>query len=393
MRTLGLYLHIPFCRSKCLYCDFCSLPNRSDEVIERYTSRLCGDVAAWGERCREYAVDTVFFGGGTPTLLNERQLSRIMEAVHAAFRVAPDAEITAECNPATGGRDLFRTMRRAGFNRLSIGLQSAHSRELKALGRLHDFDGFLRTWEEAREAGFDNLNADVMFGVPYQTRDSFLRTLESVTALRPEHLSAYALSLEEGTPLARMADRLPMPDEDETAAMYRDAVAFLAGQGLEQYEISNFARAGYQSRHNRKYWNAEEYLGLGPAAHSDLGGVRSGNSRDVDAYLRGEDVTAERSEPSRQERENEYVMLRMRLCEGLDCAAFRERFGHAPEAFAERLEGYVASGFVRRTAGGFAFTVDGFLVSNTILSDVVSFSGEESDGKSEKNLDKSEKIV
>ena len=204
MKTLGLYLHIPFCRSKCRYCDFCSFPTRNEETIAAYTDRLCADLAARAAECADRTVDTVYLGGGTPTVLTAGQLARIAGTVAAHYHLAPDAEFTAECNPATGDPDLFRAMRRAGFNRLSVGLQSVHADELHALGRLHDLDGFLRTWQQARGAGFSNMSADLMFGIPYQTPERFRQTLERVTAERPEHLSVYALTVEPGTPIERM---------------------------------------------------------------------------------------------------------------------------------------------------------------------------------------------
>ncbi len=376
MKPLGLYLHIPFCRSKCLYCDFCSLPARSEELIGAYVRRLCRDIAGQKEICREYTLQTVYFGGGTPTLLSAKQLEEIMGTIRKTFSVEAGCEVSAECNPATGSKELFSAMRSLGFNRLSIGLQSACPEELRALGRTHTFEGFLQTWNQARQAGFENLNADVMFGIPYQTQESFAQTLKKLIPLAPEHLSAYALTLEEGTPLFRRADKLPFPGEEETAEMYLHMVDFLASNGLEQYEISNFARRGYQSRHNRKYWDMEEYLGLGVAAHSDFGGVRFGNSRDLEAYLRGEDICIEKNTPGVTERENEYVMLQMRLSEGLKQQAFQERFGHDGKAFFAKLEPWISKGYVHRTAGGAAFTPKGFLISNTVLSEIVEFETE-----------------
>ncbi len=375
MKPLGIYLHIPFCRSKCLYCDFCSLPARTDEMMGAYVERLCRDIAAKKEACREYTVQTVYFGGGTPTLLSASRLEAVLQTVFQTFAVEPGCEISAECNPATGGKELFSAMRAMGFNRLSIGLQSAHRDELRALGRTHDFGGFLQTWNQARAAGFDNLNVDVMFGIPHQTEKSFAETLEKLIPLAPEHLSAYALTLEEGTPLWRRRETLPLPGEEETAAMYLQMVNFLGANGLEQYEISNFARPGYQSRHNRKYWDMEEYLGFGVAAHSDFGGERFGNGRNVEAYLRGEEICVERSRPGAVERENEYVMLQMRLAEGLKQQAFFERFGHGSEAFFAKLKPWIGRGYVRKTAEGAAFTPKGFLVSNAILSEIVEFEG------------------
>lgn len=378
MPSLGLYLHIPFCKSKCLYCDFCSFPRSREADMEAYVNMLCRDLERSSEACRSDCVDTVYLGGGTPTVLPARLLERIMETVTAHYHVAGDAEITAECNPATADRDLLARMRRAGWNRLSIGLQSAQPGELKALGRLHSFDQFLDTWEAALSAGFSNLSADVMLGIPYQTKESFADTLEKLLACNPRHLSAYSLTVEEGTPFGRRgADALHLPEEDCVTEMYQEMVATLNARGLEQYEISNFARPGYESRHNLKYWNMNPYLGFGVGAYSDFGGQRFGNGRDFEAYLRGEDITAEREAPDARERRNEYVMLQMRLRAGVSLKAMADRFGEAAaRETAEGLRRYLGGGFVRQTQEGYAFTVKGMLVSNSILSDLLDFGAE-----------------
>ena len=376
MRRLGLYLHIPFCKSKCLYCDFCSLPNADEERMERYAEALCRSLVGWKDACAEYTVDTVYLGGGTPTALPTRALERILETVFSCYHVLQKAEITAECNPATASREAFSRLRRAGLNRLSIGLQSAHETELRALGRLHDFSSFQRTWEDARAAGFENLSTDVMFGIPHQTVERYLETLEKLCDLSPEHVSAYGLTVEEGTPFWRLSQRgaLVLPDEEETRRMYLDGIRYLASRGLAQYEISNFARGGYESRHNLKYWNCEEYLGFGVAAHSDFGGARFGNSRDLPAFLAGGAIEEERETPSERERANEYVMLRMRLRNGVSASAFDERFGGGFEAsFGAALQKYLPMGLVERRGDGYAFTPEGMYVSNAILSEILDF--------------------
>lgn len=375
MKPLGLYLHIPFCKSKCLYCDFCSFPHPRTETVEAYVTALCNDLTARASDCADYTVDTVYFGGGTPTLLSAEQLERIMNALTAHYHLSPDTEITAECNPATAERSLFLRMRRAGWNRLSIGLQSAQQNELRALGRLHSFEDFCKTWEDALSAGFTNLSADVMFGIPEQTVESFADTLEKVLACAPKHLSAYALTVEEGTPFGRRGEEhLRLPDEETVRRMYLDMIARLNSVGLLQYEISNFAKVGYESRHNLKYWNTDAYLGFGPAAFSDFGGERFGNSRDAEAYLRGEDITAERERPNLSERRNESVMLGMRLARGISLQGLAERFG---ESFSKQvgasLERYRSGGFVQKNEDGYAFTPEGMLVSNSILSEILDF--------------------
>lgn len=375
MKTLGLYLHIPFCRSKCLYCDFCSFPRPAEETVSAYTAALCREIEEWGKQCQSYTVDTLYLGGGTPTLLPLPQMEAIAEAVRASFSLSPDAEITAECNPRTGGEDYFRHLRALGFNRLSIGLQSAHANELKALGRAHVFADVQRTWEEAHRAGFSNLSADVMLGIPQQTTESYLETLRALLSLSPSHVSAYCLTVEEGTPFGRMRDRLPLPNEDTVRASYLAGAELLEKHGILQYEISNFAAPGYESRHNLKYWRCEEYLGLGPAAYSDFGGRRFGNSRDLRAYLDGEDILAESESPSPDERLQEYVMLRLRLSEGLSEKAFADRFGVSfRDRFGASLTPYLQAGLVQRTENGYALTREGMLVSNTILSDLLDFS-------------------
>ena len=374
MKTLGLYLHIPFCRSKCLYCDFCSFPRADEAKMTAYVKALCRDLKTNAPKCREYIVDTVFLGGGTPTMLPAYLLKELISKIYKYYNVAPNAEITAECNPVTGERELFARMHAAGINRLSIGLQSAHEKELKALGRLHNFETFLACFADARAAGFDNISVDLMSGIPYQTPQSRLETIQKVLELKPEHISSYDLIIEEGTPFARRLDTLPLPDEDASRQMYLEGVELLTQNGYAQYEISNFARAGYESRHNLKYWNCDEYLGFGVAAHSDFGGARFGNSRDIEAYIEGRDITEERGTPNQNERIAEYVMLRFRLCEGVDEEMFASRFGVSfEEMYGKKLTSFVASGLVCRENGKSYLTQEGMLVSNTILSEILDF--------------------
>lgn len=371
---LGLYIHIPFCRSKCLYCDFCSFPRPDADRMESYVTALCRDLSSRAADAATYTVDSIYLGGGTPTILPARLLVKILETVFAHYRIAPNAEITAECNPATGDHDTFDQMRRVGFNRLSIGLQSALDNELRALGRLHSFSDFEKTFLEARNAGFDNISADVMSGIPHQTPESYLQTLERLCALSPEHISAYGLTVEDGTPFGRMGSRLILPDEDAARQMYLEGIALLAKKGYSQYEISNFSKTGYESRHNLKYWNCEPYLGFGPAAYSDFGGVRFGNSRELDAYIEGRNICDDAEPPSPNDRMNEYVMLRMRLVAGVDENDFEARFGVSFEnTFGKRLSTYLSGGFVRKTAHGWSFTPSGMYVSNAILSEILEF--------------------
>ena len=375
MPTLGIYVHIPFCRQKCLYCDFCSYPSLDSSVRARYAERMRHDLALRAPDAAGYTVDSVYFGGGTPTVMEASELVSLLDCIRAHYRLAPDAEITLECNPATATEDDLAALRRGGFNRISLGLQSTHESELRALGRIHSFSDFCKTYEAARAAGFSNISADLMSGLPGQTPESWLASIERLCALAPEHISAYGLIVEEGTPFFEMRDKLHLPDEDAARQMYLEGIEALAAHGYAQYEISNFARVGYESRHNLKYWSCEEYLGFGPAAYSDFGGHRFGNARDLDAYLDGKSIECERESPSRESRIDEYVMLRMRLCEGVREDAFRRRFGQSFLArFSAPLERYAKMGLVRITPEGAAFTPEGFYVSNAILSDLLDFS-------------------
>ncbi len=374
MKDLGLYLHIPFCKSKCLYCDFCSLPHPTPERLAAYTEALCRDLSAWAPRLTDYRVDTVYLGGGTPTVLPVEALERILSALAEGYHLAPDAEVTVECNPATVTRETLSRLRSAGCNRLSIGLQSIHPQELRALGRLHSFSDACRTVEDARAAGFANISLDVMSGIPEQTEESRQRTLEAVCALSPEHISSYDLILEEGTPLFRARERLRLPDEETSRRMYLSGVAYLASRGYEQYEISNFARPGYPSRHNLRYWECREYLGLGPAAYSDLFGRRFGNSRDVDAYIEGRELLSESEAPSVGERIDEALMLGFRLKKGISLSELKARFGDFPsDALLSSLTPYLEAGLCIRREDCLALTPEGMLLCNAVLSSLPSF--------------------
>ena len=374
--NVGIYIHVPFCLSKCHYCDFCSVQRVSDEKKEFYVSRLCDEITLFAKKIGEGGeipvADTVYFGGGTPTLLSSEQFGRILSAVERNFGIDPGAEITAETNPKTADRGKLSEMRRLGINRLSIGMQSVHGAELRALGRIHSFDDFKMSFSDAREAGFDNISVDLMYGIPLQTRESFLNSVEVLAALEPEHISSYALSVEEGTSFYRRRESLVLPDEDTVAEMYGDMTESLARFGYRKYEISNFAKEGRESRHNLKYWRLEDYLGFGPAAHSCFAEKRFGHSRDIDAYLGGESIIIDIEELSRRERMNEYVMLGMRLADGISFSDFAAKFGR--EFLSEFGEFAKYRGeFVKIDANNCRFTEKGMLVSNYILSDVLDF--------------------
>ena len=372
MKTLGLYLHIPFCKSKCRYCDFCSFPHLDRETVEAYCAALAREIEACGEQMRDVLVDTVYFGGGTPTYLPAKRLAALLDTVAKHFRVAADAEITIECNPATADGEALSILRGAGFSRLSIGAQSLSDGELRLLGRIHSAKDFKDTFAAARRAGFDNISADVMFGIPAQTAASFAATLRALADLAPDHVSAYGLKIEEGTPFFAERDSLSLPSEDEERQMYMDAVDFLAERGYGRYEISNFAKKGKESRHNLRYWERRDYLGMGLAAYSCLGNERFSNTEELSLYLAGKRV-ATRERVSAHDALCEAIMLGMRLERGVNFATLADTYGDAAWDYQNRLAKYADGGFVRKTKEGYAFTSDGFYVSNTILSDILDF--------------------
>ena len=373
MHTLGLYLHIPFCRSKCRYCDFCSFPQMDSQAVNAYTDELCRRLIAAAPSTCGRSVNTVYFGGGTPTLLPIERFAKIMKTIAAHYALTSDCEITAECNPATADYPYLSALRALGINRLSIGLQSVHENELRALGRAHSFADFEIVFTDARRAGFDNISVDLMYGIPEQTEASFCASIRTVCALSPEHISAYGLKIEEGTPFWRMQASLPLPDEDEEYRMYCLLSHELQKAAYHKYEISNFAKLGRHSRHNLRYWHGEEYLGFGVAAHSYFGGVRFGNSRDMDAFLRGEDIVEERVTLSPHEREEESVMLALRLTEGILLSEFHARTGKDFEACYPMVSRMLDDGFMKKENGRIAFTDKGFFVSNAILAEMLSF--------------------
>lgn len=378
-KTLGLYIHIPFCISKCPYCDFYS--GTDDSLMGRYTDALVLHMEDYAESASSYDVDTVYFGGGTPTSMPVACLLDVTDGIYDNFTLREDTEFTVEANPATVTYSGLKKLRRAGVNRLSIGLQSADDGELKALGRVHTFDDFRESYDFARKAGFRNINVDLMYGIPGQTEDSLAETLAKVAALDPEHISLYGLRIEDGTPFAKKRDTLDLPGEDAECAMYFSAIDFLAENGWAQYEISNFAKPGKQCLHNLRYWNCEEYIGFGPGAHSYFGGRRFAYRRDTEAYIRNleyqgsvPDILSEDYALKPSERLGEYVMLRLRLTDGVDSDAFAAKFGVSFEKmFGKYLPMYIENGFMENIGRKYRFTPKGMFVSNYILSAMLDF--------------------
>lgn len=366
--ALGLYIHIPFCKAKCAYCDFYSLAH-SEEKMDAYMAALLRHLEEVAPRAAGMQVDTVYFGGGTPSYLGAARLCRILQTVLRRYDVARDAEITLEANPDSAGdwKEL-RRLRRAGFNRLSLGVQSTDDALLRRIGRIHTYEQVQQAVTAARKAKFTDLSLDLIYGLPGQTMEGWQRTLADAVALGPEHLSCYGLKLEEGTPLWQQRQTLTLPDDDAQADMYLYTVAALGEMGYEQYEISNFAKPGKASRHNLKYWRMEEYAGFGPGAHSDFGGVRYGYVRDIDSYIAGRLVLSESETDSTLARDYEYVMLSLRTAAGIDRQTFEKRYRQRFQPMEALFEQYEKAGLAARTEGGWRLTPKGFLVSNSIIA-------------------------
>ena len=364
---LGLYIHIPFCRSKCAYCDFYSLAG-AEECMDDYCRALERHLAEVAPQAECHKADTVYFGGGTPSYLGAERLCRLLGSIRKLYKVDKHAEITLEANPDSAtDRKALKRLRKAGFNRLSLGVQSMDDALLQTIGRIHTRQQVQEAVAAARKAGFKNLSLDLIYGLPGQTMEGWEKTLSDAVGLHPEHLSCYGLKLEEGTPLYRRQGELTFPDEDMQADMYLYAVEFLKQCGYEQYEISNFAKPGFASRHNLKYWLMQEYAGFGPGAHSDFGNVRYGYARDLERYLKGELVLQEAETVDADEREREYLMLRLRTAQGVDPREFEYRFRQRFAPLAALLQQCAREGLAEQDGNGWHLTAKGFLVSNRII--------------------------
>jgi oxygen-independent coproporphyrinogen III oxidase len=343
---IGLYVHVPFCISKCAYCDFASYAGREAD-IPRYVDAVVQEITRRGEETGHPKADTIFLGGGTPSLLDESQAARILNALFEAFRIEDNAEITCECNPGTLTTAFAQTLRNAGVNRLSMGAQARQSRLLRLIGRIHDWEQVVASVAIVREAGFDNINLDLMLGLPSQTVSDVCETLQAAFALSPTHVSYYSLIVEEGTPIDRdiASGKLVLPDENTDRDMYEIARRTLEERGFHQYEISNFAREGYACRHNIGCWTRVPYLGFGCAAHSFFDDCRTMNPSKLDAYLAGEEPKTERI--SKEQARFESMMLGLRMTCGVRDADFTRMHGMSiREAFGNKLDKPIAAGLL-----------------------------------------------
>ena len=371
----GIYLHIPFCRSKCSYCAFVSQV-ASSPVQQDYIAALCREISAASGDFSVASVDTVFFGGGTPSVLSSQDLAKILTLVQKNYPLQPDAEITLEANPGTLSPEKLTELRQIGFNRLSIGVQSFDDRVLRTIGRTHSAADATKMLEQARVAGFDNVSADLMYGLPGQSEESWQNSLEQMGRLRPDHVSVYGLKLEEGTELAKrvMAEEICLPSDEAEERMYERVNACLPLQGLMRYEISNFALPGRECRHNLKYWNYECYRGFGVAAHSFDGSVRTANVEHVAEYLRrlqaGESAQGFREELSADTGPVDYIITGLRKVSGIDARHFDATFGgDFRKRYARQISELERGGWLRQEGWRIFLTAKGMKFANQVLTE------------------------
>ena len=386
-QTYSLYFHIPFCKHRCAYCDFNTYAGQADS-IPAYVKALCTEIKVLGEVSPDLKVGTIFFGGGTPSLLTNPQYQEIFEHIHQYFTVEPGAEISQEANPGTVSPQYLAGLRSAGFNRISYGVQSANPEELRMLERIHSYADVVNALKWSRQAGFDNLNIDLIYGLPEQTLESWQRTVRLVSGLSPEHISAYALTLEHGTPFGRWAARglLPIPDPDLAAEQYEWTMDFLSGLGYEQYEISNWSLPGYQCQHNLQYWRNLEYLGLGAGAHGYAGGCRYSNVLRIKTYIERLEhasmsgltfptspaaVNQHRNSP--RENMQETMMTGLRLTgEGISAEMFKTRFGQDLMAvFGDEIDKLIRVGLLEWAGEKLRLTMRGRLLGNQVFMEFV----------------------
>lgn len=377
-KSLGIYIHIPFCVQKCLYCDFVSEP-ASLEIKRNYVNQLLKEIAFYNFD-NKYIVDTIFIGGGTPSVLDADWIKAILCKLEEKFEISYDCECTIEVNPGTVDLEKLKKFRESGVNRLSIGLQSCNDNELKALGRIHNFKTFEEMFWAARQAGFDNINVDLMSSIPEQTEESFIRSLKRVVELNPEHISVYSLIVEEGTPFYEM--NLNLPDEDTERQIYYKTGKILNENGYGQYEISNYAKHGRECRHNIRYWQCDEYIGFGVAAASCLDNVRWKNTENINKYLeymqkasgfedlRKEDFYSEKEVLTPEEQCAEFMFMGLRMNNGVSEEIFRRRFGYIPEErYGEVIAKHIQNGLLEKKDKYIRLTDKGRDICNYVMAD------------------------
>jgi len=373
MRVSGIYVHIPFCAKKCGYCDFNAYSGYKDGTKARYVDALCREIENFADPATR--VPTIFFGGGTPTMLSASALNRILATIQASFTVDQDAEISIEANPDDASPEYLTALREGGFNRLSFGVQTFNDRLLKMIDRIHDGDAARRAVTAARIAGFDNISIDLMFALPRQTLADWETTLDSAFALDVPHLSIYSLIVEEGTPFyaRRERGRMTFPSEKAEAAMFGAAIQRAVNAGYQHYEVSNYAKPDYESRHNQIYWRNEEYYGFGAGAVGYRDSVRATNirrpTRYIETALSGGNLTEESEKVSLADTMGETIMLGLRLRAGIDLQAFADRFGiRMEERYASEIERYVRAELLECTADHIRLTQRGLFLANEVMA-------------------------
>lgn len=362
----GIYVHIPFCLKKCNYCDFYSLP--SYNCVGDYVDALCMNIDCVAKDNDMIEIDSIFVGGGTPSSIDGEYIQQILSKIKSSFRVSDDCEISIEANPATVDEEKLKKYFNSGINRISFGFQSSNDIELKTLGRLHSAMDFKSSVDMARNVGFGNINADIMLGIPHQTKESLLKTLDFVCDAGVEHISAYMLKIEEGTPFYRDLDKLPLPLEDEVCDMYLLLVEYLKNAGYNQYEISNFSKLGFDCRHNLKYWQGDEYIGVGTAAHSYLNNERYSYPRNVSEYISCKDFRSLKTDSfliDDEEKKREKIIFGLRLCGGIELDLLK---GYNVK---DILRLYENAGYCSLSSDRLKLTPKGMLVSNQIISEIL----------------------
>lgn len=378
MEELGIYIHIPFCKQKCFYCDFCSFANKN-EMQEKYVEAVINEIKNITHK-EKYTVTTIYFGGGTPSILNPEYIKNILQEIESSFKILDDAEITIEINPGTVNEEKLKKYKEYGINRLSIGLQSANDKILKKIGRIHDYKQFEETFFYARKCGFKNINVDLMVGLPTQTIEDVKQTLEKIIQKNPEHISVYSLIIEEGTIIEKLINenKLQLPNEETERIMYWTVVNELKENGYNQYEISNFSKKTYESRHNTNCWKQKQYIGLGTSAHSYLNKKRYSNTNNIEEYIKNiqennisKNITIH-EEQTEESTMNEYMLLGLRMIQGININEFKQKFKTDPTVkYKEILEKLQKENLIQITKTSIKLTKQGIDFGNIVWEEFI----------------------
>ena len=378
MEELGIYIHIPFCKQKCFYCDFCSFANKN-EMQEKYVETVINEIKNITHK-EKYTVTTIYFGGGTPSILNPKYIKNILQEIESSFKILDDTEITIEINPGTVNEEKLKKYKEYGINRLSIGLQSANDKILKKIGRIHDYKQFEETFFYARKCGFKNINVDLMIGLPTQTIEDVKQTLEKIIQKNPEHISVYSLIIEEGTIIEKLINenKLQLPDEETERIMYWTVVNELKENGYNQYEISNFSKKTHESKHNTNCWKQKQYIGLGTSAHSYLNKKRYSNTNNIEEYIKNiqennisKNITIHEKQ-TEESTMNEYMLLGLRMIQGININEFKQKFKTDPTIkYKKILEKLQKENLIQITKTSIKLTKQGIDCGNIVWEEFI----------------------